>query len=282
MTELVGQVRAALAARKAEPASRLGYFCAPFRPAEGPLTDKVIKAYRGGRDPELLELLARRHEAYLDCLTLAGVRVPDTRFLLLNEHGFLRPVIVQDAVDTASGGALLSDVLPRVDAATARMALDEVSAMVAGFWRKVAQRPERIGLHAAVRDFALDDDGPLFLDTFPPLISYSREDMGRLLLRFSESGLIRGIGAILPGRVREIQDAWYSPSGSLLTLIEGAIRLRPAEEAQGLREWGAAVAADRLPDAERDRLVASLLRTRPAMRPSRRGLKLGSNPRPNA
>jgi uncharacterized peroxidase-related enzyme len=49
--------------------------------------------------------------------------------------------------------------------------------------------------------FAIDETGQVvFLDTFPPLIGYSREAMGRLLLRFSESGLMRGIGALLPGR----------------------------------------------------------------------------------
>lgn len=290
MSELVGQVRAALAARRGIPAGRLGYFCAPFRPAEGPLIGKVIKPYRGGRDPLVLEQAARRHDAYLDCLRLAGLRVPETRFLLLNEHGFLRPIIVQeamgqDAVPAAAApgeATLLSDVLARFDPATAAAALDDVANAVAGFWRGVAQRPERIGLHATIRNFAIDDRGPVFLDTFPPLIGYSREEMGRLMLRFSESGLIRGIGAILPGRLREIQDAWYSPSGSLLTLIEGAIAARPAAEAQALRDWATGFAAARLPEADRARLVAALLRPRPSLNPARRRPWVGSNARPNA
>ncbi|AHM02917.1 hypothetical protein roselon_00476 [Roseibacterium elongatum DSM 19469] len=225
----------------------------------------------------------------MDCLELAGLRVPDTRFLLLNEHGFLRPVIVQAAMgqDTTapapvSAASLLSAWLPQVDADTALSALEEVAGAVAGFWRGVAQRPERIGLHAAPRNFALDDHGPVFLDTFPPLIGYSREDMGRLILRFSESGLIRGIGTVLPGRVREIQDAWYTPAGSLLTLIEGAMALRPAAEAPALKDWATGFAAARLPEADRAALVEGLTRPRPILRPSRRGLRVGSNLRPNA
>ena len=30
-------------ASRGEPVSKLGYFCAPFRPASGPFSDKVIK-----------------------------------------------------------------------------------------------------------------------------------------------------------------------------------------------------------------------------------------------
>jgi hypothetical protein len=72
---------------------------------------------------------------------------------------------------------------------------------ICGFWSGVAQRPERIGLHASCTISQSTETGQVvFLDTFPPLIGYSREDMGRLLLRFSESGLMRGIGALLPGR----------------------------------------------------------------------------------
>ena len=79
MTEYSGAVREALRSR-GDPVSKLGYFCAPFRPAEGPLKDKVIKTYRGGRDPELLEQLARRHTAYVgDCLPGSRLwRLPDT------------------------------------------------------------------------------------------------------------------------------------------------------------------------------------------------------------
>ena len=86
MTELAGLVKEALRARGA-PVSRLGYFCAPFRPSDGPLADKVIKTYRGGRDGDLLAQLAERHAAYVDLLHWAGVRLPPTTFLILREAG---------------------------------------------------------------------------------------------------------------------------------------------------------------------------------------------------
>jgi hypothetical protein len=116
----------------------------------------------------------------------------------------------------------------------------------AGSGQGVAQRPERIGLHASVHNFAFGQDGEvLFLDTFPPLIGYSRDEMGRLLLRFSESGLMRGIGALLPGRTREIQDPWYSLPGNLGLVIEGAMRLRPRDRS-AILEWAETFAADNL------------------------------------
>ncbi|MDG3041836.1 DUF6206 family protein [Roseicyclus marinus] len=225
MSELAGSVREALRSR-GEPISRLGYFCAPFRPAEGPLKDKVIKTYRGGRDPELLEQLARRHTAYVEVLTWAGVRLPETRFLILNEAGYLQPVIVQDALDEA---LLMRPQVEAADLQGALALLEGAAASIADFWVRVAQRPERIGYHPSIRNFAYDAQGPIFFDTFPPLIGYSREDMGRLLLRFSEAGLVRSMGAIMPERIRGIQDEWYSPAGTIVGLIGSAVRLRPAD-----------------------------------------------------
>jgi hypothetical protein len=241
MSDLSGPVREALRSR-GEPVSRLGYFCAPFRPAEGPLKDKVIKTYRGGRDPELLEQLARRHTAYVDVLRWAGVRLPDTRFLILNEAGYLQPVIVQDAIDEA----LL--MRPQVEAADLPAALDLLegaATSIAEFWGRVAQRPERIGYHPSIRNFAYDENGPIFFDTFPPLIGYSREDMGRLLLRFSEAGLVRTMGAVMPERIRAIQDEWYSPAGTIVGLIGSAVRLRPAD-GPAILDWARDYAAQRL------------------------------------
>jgi hypothetical protein len=255
MSELAGQVREALRAR-GEPVSRLGYFCAPFRPAEGPLSDRVIKTYRGGRDPELLEQLGRRHDAYVEVLRWAGVRLPDTRFLLLNEAGYIQPVIVQEALDDR----LM--MRPQIEAATLPEALAILEAAASGiaeFWARVAQRPERIGYHPSIRNFAFDADGPIFFDTFPPLIGYSREQMGRLLLRFSESRLVRRVGVVMPERIRGIQDEWYSPAGTIVGLVGSAVRLRP-EDWPAILDWARGFAAAELKPSLRDEVLAELNR----------------------
>ncbi len=253
MSDLVRAVREALAER-GEPVSRLGYFCAPFRPGQGPLSDKVIKTYRGGRDPELLEQLSRRHDAYVDCLTQAGVRMPATTFLILNEAGYLQPVIVQDALDEA---LLLRPQIEADRIETAIDKLDQAATSIAQFWKAVAQRPERIGYHPSIRNFALDGGGPIFFDTFPPLIGYSREEMGRLLLRFSESGLIRNMGPLVPERIRSIQDEWYSPAGTIVGLIGSAIRLRPGDRA-AIMDWARGFASARLEGDMRSEVLEDL------------------------
>jgi len=253
MTDYSGAVRDALRSR-GEPVSRLGYFCAPFRPAEGPLKDKVIKTYRGGRDPEVLEQLARRHTAYVELLTWAGVRLPDTKFMILNEAGYLQPVIVQDAIDEA----LL--MRPQIEAADLPAALDmlEGAALsIADFWARVAQRGERIGYHPSIRNFAYDEDGPIFFDTFPPLIGYTREDMGRLLLRFSESSMVRTMGKVFPKSIRAIQDEWYSPSGTIVGLIGSAVRLRP-DDGPAILDWARGFASAELHGALRTEVLADL------------------------
>ncbi len=255
MSELAGQVREALRAR-GEPVSRLGYFCAPFRPASGPLSDRVIKTYRGGRDPEVLEQLGRRHDAYAEVLRWAGVRLPETRFMLLNEAGYLQPVIVQEALDER----LM--MRPQIEAAAlpdALSILEAAASSISAFWARVAQRPERIGYHPSIRNFAFDEDGPIFFDTFPPLIGYSREEMGRLLLRFSESGLVRGMGTVMPERIRGIQDEWYSPAGTIVGLIGSAVRLRP-EDGPAILDWARGFAAAELKPALRDEVLAELNR----------------------
>ncbi|MBO6604027.1 MAG: hypothetical protein JJ938_15655 [Roseicyclus sp.] len=252
-SELNRAVRDALADR-GDPVSRLGYFCAPFRPRSGPLSDRVIKTYRGGRDPEVLELLARRHDAYAACLRDAGVTLPETQFLLLEEAGFQRPVILQKALPPET---MLRDMLLAADLKTAIALLDQAAISIAGFWAAVARRPERIGYHPSIRNFAMGQEGPIFFDTFPPLIGYSREEMGRLLLRFSESRLIRGIGPVLPERIRAIQDEWYSPAGTIVGLIGSAVRLRPDDKAD-LLEWARGFAETHLTGALKDEVMAEL------------------------
>jgi hypothetical protein len=246
-------VRDALAER-AEPVSRLGYFCAPFRPAHGPLSDRVIKTYRGGRDPEVLSLLAERHDAYAACLRDAGVNLPETQFLVLEEIGFRRPVIVQQALPPET---MLRDMLLASDLDRAIALLDQTAISIAAFWQAVADRPERIGYHPSIRNFAMGADGPIFFDTFPPLIGYSRAEMGKLLLRFSESALIRGIGPVLPERIRAIQDEWYSPAGTIVGLIGSAVRLRPEDEV-ALLAWGREFAETHVSGAMKDEVLAEL------------------------
>jgi len=277
MSDMVRAVRDALEDR-GEPVSKLGYFCAPFRPASGPLSDHVVKTYRGGRDPELLEQLHRRHDAYVECLTRAGVRLPETKFLILNQAGYMQPVIVQAALDES----LL--MRPQIEAATLDEALgilEQAATSIDQFWRRVAQRPERIGYHPSIRNFAIDADGPIFFDTFPPLIGYSRAEMGVLLLRFSESAMIRRIGAVLPERIRAIQDEWYSPPGTIVGLIGSAIRLRPGDR-DAILDWARDFAGRVLQGDMRDAVLEEVSRPPrlPAIWTGMRSL-LGLEGRPN-
>ncbi len=232
------------------------FFGVPMRPAKGPFADHYVTLYRGGRDPEVQELLARRHESYVDCLRLAGIRVPDTRLRLLDEAGMQRPVIIQAAVPEDQ---MLAPLMKKAGPEAAIGLLDRVATDVAEFWRRVAQRSERIGLHAQIERFGMDENGPVFLDTFPPLISYSREEMGQVIQRFADRGLIRGLGKVLPGRVRDVQDRWYTPAGSISTLIDGALRLRP-QDADAILDWADGFAATRLEGPWRNAVQALLAR----------------------
>jgi hypothetical protein len=282
MSELAGQVRAALdqrgPAQQGQPSDRMGLFSVPFRPVDGPLSGHVLRVYRSGRDPEVLEPLVRRHVVYLECLERAGLRVPATELVLLHDYGVLRPVIVQAAV---ADDALLSRRMASAETAGVLRSLERVALSICAFWQGVAQRPERIGLHASVHNFAFGQDGEvLFLDTFPPLIGYSRDEMGRLLLRFSESGLIRGLGAILPGRTREIQDPWYSLGSNLCLVIEGAMRLCPRDRS-AILEWAETFAADNLSANDQSALLHGLTRPRPRISMGRSRHRFGSGLRPN-
>ena len=73
-------------AERGQAVSKLGYFCAPFRPVRGPLANKVIKVYRGLRNVAELERLAQCHSDYVAALELTGVDLPATEFHLLDSH----------------------------------------------------------------------------------------------------------------------------------------------------------------------------------------------------
>lgn len=255
MSDLTTSIRAALV-EGAATAREKRTFGVPMRPVSGPLAGHFMTVYRGGRDPEVQELLGRRHESYVDCLRLAGVRVPDTHLRLIDEAGMQRPVIVQRAVPE---DMMLAPLILKAGPEAAIGLLDRVATDVAEFWRRVAQRPERVGFHAQIERFGMDENGPLFLDTFPPLISYSREEMGHVIQRFADSGLVRGLGKVLPGRLRDMQDRWYTPAGSVQTLIDGALRLRPGD-AEEILDWADRFTTTRLEGPWRNAVQAQLAR----------------------
>ena len=226
-------IRADSAAR-GQTVSKLGYFCAPFRPADGPFADKVIKVYRGLRDAAALDRLAQCHDDYVDALNQAGVALPQTEFHLLDMDGIRIPVIVQEALPSDSM------MRPQMQSAStdATLAMMEAAGdVIATFWNNADQFDTRIGFHPSIRNFAYLDGRALFFDTFPPLIHYSREEMGRMLLLFSDKALMRWVGPFLQTKVTGIQDEWYSAPETLVGLVGSACRLRP-KDAEAYLEWG--------------------------------------------
>lgn len=244
MTDLVA-LSSAIRAERGTPVSRLGYFCAPFQPDHGPLSDRVIKVYRGLRDKAVLDRLARAHADYVTAIRASGVPLPDTAFHLLEDGPRRIPVIVQEALPQGSLMRPRMMAEPLADTLTLMQAAGEV---IARFWHwsvtdEARQLSDRIGFHPSIRNLAVIDGTAVFFDTFPPLIGYSRDDMGQLLLLFSESRLMRTVGPLVQARLTAVQDEWYSPPETLVGLVGSACRLRP-EHAGAYLDWGRGFARD--------------------------------------
>lgn len=221
-------------ASRGQTVSKLGYFCAPFRPADGAFSDKVIKVYRGLRDPAALDRLAQCHDDYVAALTQAGVALPETEFHLLDMDGTRIPVIVQEALPSDSM------MRPQMQTASTEETLRMMEAagdVIATFWNNADQFDTRIGFHPSIRNFAYLEGRALFFDTFPPLIHYSRDEMGKMLLLFSDKALMRWVGPFLQKKVTGIQDEWYSAPETLVGLVGSACRLRP-KDAEAYLDWG--------------------------------------------
>ena len=214
--------------------SRLGYFCAPFRPADGPFSDRVIKVYRGLSDAAALDRLARCHDDYVAALLAAGVPMPQTEFHLLEMDGTRIPVIVQEALPVDS---LMRPLMQKGDRDATLALMEAAGQVIADFWLAVQDSPVRIGFHPSIRNFAIVEGQAIFFDTFPPLIHYSREEMGRMLLQFSEKRLMRVVGPFVQRKVTGIQDEWYSPAETLVGMVGSACRLRP-DDAEAYLAWG--------------------------------------------
>ena len=214
--------------------SRLGYFCAPFRPAQGPFADSVIKVYRGMRDHQALERLKTCHDDYVDALHASGVGLPDTLFHLLDLDGTRVPVIVQKALPTDS---LMRPLMQSEPLSQTLGMMEAAGQQIARFWHWAEGQDTRIGFHPSIRNFAYVDGRAVFFDTFPPLIHYSRDEMGKMLLTFSDKRLMRLVGPLIQWRITAIQDEWYSPPETLVGLVGSACRLRPGD-AQAYLDWG--------------------------------------------
>ncbi|MCE0506942.1 DUF6206 family protein [Roseivivax sp. GX 12232] len=222
------------AATRGRTISRLGYFCAPFQPPSGPFSDRVIKVYRGAASRAELAKLAQAHEDYVRVLTDCDVPLPETEFHLVELSGKETPVIVQEALP------LDSLMRPRMRDDGKQATLDMMQAageVIAGFWAKAEGLETRVGFHPSIRNFAIRDGRAIFFDTFPPLIHYNRDEMGKLLLQFSEKRIMRLVGPFLQSTVTGIQDEWYSPPETLVGLVGSACRLRP-EYADDYLDWG--------------------------------------------
>lgn len=233
LTELARLIRQDSASR-GQPISKLGYFCAPFRPKEGPFSDRVIKVYRASRDREMMARLAQCHDDYVAALLKTGVPVPGTDFHLLPEGDLQVPVIVQEALPAET---MMRPQMQKASVDEALVMMEAAGQVIARFWNNADQFETRIGFHPSIRNFAVSEGKATFFDTFPPLIHYSREEMGRMLLIFSESALMRRVGPLIRNRVTGIQDEWYSAPETLVGLVGSACRLRP-DDAQAFLGWG--------------------------------------------
>ena len=230
-------------AARGQPISKLGYFCAPFRPQNGPLSDRVIKVYRSLPDEAALERLAQAHSDYVALLKRTKVGLPETEFHLLDLGGRRTPVVVQQALDARS---MMRPQLIAADRQIALKLMEAAGDVIAGFWNALEERDGRVGFHPSIRNFAVVDGRAMFFDTFPPLIGYSRDEMGDMLLQFSEKRLMRWIGPMLKQKVTAIQDEWYSPPETLVGLVGSACRLRP-DDAEAFLSWGRDFAQSDMP-----------------------------------
>lgn len=216
------------------PVSRMGFFCAPFRAGPGPFVGRIIKVYQGLRDRDEIERLLRAHDEYVAALTGHGVPMPVTAITTVELDGLPVPVVVQEGLPD---DAMMRPQMIAADRAGALRLMQDAGAVIARFWHGVQDDKRRIGFHPSIRNFANIDGQAIFFDTFPPLIGYSRAEMGRMLHRFSDKRLIRLIGPLMPGRIASIQDEWYDPAETLVGLVGSACRLRPAD-AEAFLEWG--------------------------------------------
>jgi hypothetical protein len=118
--------------------------------------------------------------------------------------------------------------------------------VIARFWNDLKPEDGRVGFHPSIRNFAIHNGRARFFDTFPPLIHYTRAEMGKMLLTFSDKRLMRLIGPFMPTRVTGIQDEWYSPAETLVGMVGSACRLRP-DDAEAYLEWGRTFTPDYMP-----------------------------------
>lgn len=236
MTDLaaLSALVSASSAERGQPISKLGYFCAPFRPATGPFADRVIKVYRGLSDAAQLDRLKQCHDDYVAAMYESGVGLPETEFHLLEVQGVRIPVIVQEALPSDS---MMRPLMQRGTLDETLQMMEAAGQVIARFWLWARDSDARIGFHPSIRNFAYVDGRAVFFDTFPPLIHYSRDEMGKMLLTFSDKRLMRWVGPFLQKKVTGIQDEWYSPPETLVGLVGSACRLRPAD-AQAYLDWG--------------------------------------------
>ena len=138
----------------------------------------MVKVYRGLADAAALDRLAAAHDDYVAALAAVRRAAAGTEIPAADWAARRVPVVVQEGLpDAAMMRPRMHGRLTCAGALALMEAAGEVHRQLLA--RAAGERGAALGFHPSIRNFAVIGGSAVFFDTFPPLIGYSRDEMGR-------------------------------------------------------------------------------------------------------
>lgn len=237
--------------------SKFGFFSRPVLVGEGPHAGKVVKVYRAVASRSRCEDLCAHHALHVQQLREIGIVLPETEMTIEPRGDQWQPIIIQDYFPPDQMAK------PRV----ARVALDEALDLMQGILQDALKTiayverhdDRRFGFHPTLRNYAVTAGTLHYLDTFPPMSDYSREEVAAVVLEFVPRGLPGFLKFLGRPYLRTVIDEYFRADVMLRGIVGSTCRLRPCDS-DTIITRAREIIAQAPALADRDRVLRKLAR----------------------
>jgi len=207
--------------------SKFGFFSRPVLVGEGPHAGKVVKVYRAVSSRSRCEDLCAHHALHVRQLRDIGIVLPNTEMTIEPRGDQWQPIIIQDYFPP---GQMAKSRVARVARGEA---LDLMQGILQDALKALAyvehHGDRRFGFHPTLRNYAVAAGTLNYLDTFPPMSDYCREEVAAVVLEFVPRGLPGFLKFLGRPYLKTVIDEYFRADVMLQGIVGSTCRLRPRD-----------------------------------------------------
>ncbi len=234
---------------------KFGFFSRPVLARGGPYAGRVVKSYKAVRSLSRCKQLCEHHRWHLRQLSEIGIQVPPTEMVVEQLAGKWRPLIIQHYFRPEE----------MVRARIASGELDESLRLMTGLLDDALRAITYVqktgdccfGFHPTLRNYAIRGAELFYLDTFPPMSGFTRNELAEVILEFVPRGLPGFLKLFGRPYLKTVLDEYFRADVMLLGVVGSTCRLRPQDHGR-IMEAARTFVAETAPFHEQQRVLHKL------------------------